>query len=106
PSLHDALPILGPRLSGSFNAELAVNYTKKVLDSLNLDKVWLQPVMVPKWTRGVKEFAYISYSSGVTTNVNICALGGSVPTPAGGIKAQVIEVKGIQELEALGENKL
>lgn len=97
---------IGPRLSGSFNAELAVNYTKKVLDSLNLDNVWLQPVMVPKWTRGVKEFAYISYSSGLTTNVNICALGGSVPTPAGGLKAQVVEVKGIKELEALGEDKL
>src|SRR5690606_25197468 len=49
---------IGPRLSGSFNAERAVRYTEKVLDSLNLDKVWLQPVMVPKWTRGIKEFAY------------------------------------------------
>ena len=97
---------IGPRLSGSYNAELAVQYTKQVLDSLDLDKVWLQPVMVPKWTRGIKEFAYIAYNSGATTNVNICALGGSVPTPAGGLKAQVVEVKGIDELEALGEDKL
>lgn len=97
---------IGPRLSGSFNAELAVKYTKEVLDSLNLDRVWLQPVMVPKWTRGIKEFAYISYSPGETTNVNICALGGSVPTPPGGLKAQVVEVKGIDELETLGEDKL
>ncbi len=97
---------IGPRLSGSFNAELAVNYTKKMLDSLDLDKVWLQPVMVPKWTRGIKEFAYISFEPGNTTNVNICALGGSVATPAGGLKAQVVEVKGIEELEAIGEDKL
>lgn len=97
---------IGPRLSGSFKAELAVQYTKAVLDSLELDRVWLQPVMVPKWTRGIKEFAYIAYNSGATTNVNICALGGSVPTPVGGLKAQVIEVKGIEELEDLGEDKL
>lgn len=97
---------IGPRLSGSFNAELAVSYTKKMLDSLDLDKVWLQPVMVPKWTRGIKEFAYISFEPGKTTNVNICALGGSVATPAGGLKGKVVEVKGIEELEALGEDKL
>ena len=40
---------IGGRLSGSLNAERAVAYTKEELDKLGLDKVWLQPVMVPKW---------------------------------------------------------
>ncbi|MCM5663822.1 M20/M25/M40 family metallo-hydrolase [Galbibacter mesophilus] len=97
---------IGGRLSGSFNAELAVKYTKEQLDSLGLDKVWLQPVMVPKWTRGIKEFAYIETSPGMTNNVNICALGGSVATPLGGLKAEVIEVQGLEELEKLGEDKI
>ena len=97
---------IGGRLSGSFNAEQAVNYTKAELDSLGLDRVWLQPVMVPKWTRGIKEFSYLENAPGETTNLDICALGGSVATPSGGLKANVIEVKGIEELEALGEEKI
>ena len=59
-------------------AERAVEYTKAELEALGLDKVWLQPVMVPNWVRGTKEFAYIENEPGVTTSVNICALGGSV----------------------------
>ncbi|WP_106792360.1 M20/M25/M40 family metallo-hydrolase [Aquimarina sp. Aq78] len=93
---------IGGRLSGSVNAQLAVEWGEKELKELGLDKVWLQPVMVPKWTRGVTEFAYIETEPGVTTNVPICALGGSVPTPIGGIKAPIIEVKGLEELKEMG----
>ncbi|MDH3323092.1 MAG: peptidase M28 family protein, partial [Flavobacteriaceae bacterium] len=50
---------IGGRLSGSLNAEKGVAYTKQELEALGLDKVWLQPVMVPKWVRGEKEIAYI-----------------------------------------------
>lgn len=97
---------IGGRLSGSLNAESAVKYTKEQLDSLGLDRVWLQPVMVPKWVRGIPEIAYIETSPGKTTNVPVCALGGSVATPAGGIKAQVVEVNGIEDLEKLGREKI
>ncbi|MDG1572317.1 M20/M25/M40 family metallo-hydrolase [Robiginitalea sp. M366] len=93
---------IGGRLSGSVQAEQAIAYTQKELEALGLDRVWLQPVMVPKWVRGAAEFAYIESAPGNTTNVPICALGGSVPTPAGGIKAPVIEVQGLEELQALG----
>ena len=74
---------IGGRLSGSLNAERAVEYTKAELDSLGLDKVWLQPVMVPRWVRGAPEYAYIETAPGKTTTVNICALGSSVATPGG-----------------------
>src|SRR5690606_36260419 len=53
---------IGGRLSGSIEAENAVKYTEAELKELGLDKVWLQPVMVPKWTRGFKEYAYIETS--------------------------------------------
>ena len=43
---------IGGRLSGSLNAERAVNWTKSELELLGLDKVWVQPGMVPKWVRG------------------------------------------------------
>lgn len=97
---------IGGRLSGSLNAERAVKYTREQLDSLGLDKVWLQPVMVPKWVRGTPEIAYIETSPGLTTNVPVCALGGSVPTVASGIKAQVLEVQGLEELSKLGREKI
>lgn len=97
---------IGGRLSGSLNAERAVKYTKAQLDSLGLDRVWLQPVMVPKWIRGVPEFAYIETKPGKTVNVPICALGGSVATPDGGLKAGVVEVKSLDELVQLGTEKI
>ena len=97
---------IGGRLSGSLNAEKAVEYTKAEFEKLGLDKVWLQPVMVPRWVRGAPEFAYIETSPGMTTNVNICALGGSIATRAGGLKAKVIEVKSLEELKTLGEDKI
>ena len=92
---------IGGRLSGSYNAEQAVKYTKEELDLVGLDKVWLQPVMVPKWVRGNPEFAYIEIAPGETISVNICALGGSIATVMPGIKANLIEVNGIDELKAL-----
>ncbi len=97
---------IGGRLSGSVQAEQAISYTKAELDSLGLDKVWLQPVMVPKWVRGTPEFAYIESKPGYTSNVPICALGGSVATPPGGVKANVIEVMDLADLESLGREKI
>jgi hypothetical protein len=97
---------IGGRLSGSVQAQQAVDYTKAQMDSLGLDRVWLQPVIVPKWVRGTPEFAYIETTPGITSNVPICALGGSVATGGRGIKAQVIEVSGIEELKTLGKEKI
>lgn len=97
---------IGGRLSGSYNAERAVNYTKEELEKLGLTKVWLQPVMVPKWVRGAKEYGYIETAEGTTTTVNICALGGSIATPGLGVKASVVEVQNFEELAALGEENI
>ncbi len=97
---------IGGRLSGSLNAQRAVEWGKEELDALGLDKVWLQPVMVPKWIRGTFEYANIETSPGNTINVPVCALGGSVATPLAGIRAEVIEVKDFEELKALGKEKV
>ena len=97
---------IGGRLSGSLSAELAVNWTKSEMELMGLDKVWLQPVMVPKWVRGTPEFAYIETSPGKTTKVNICALGGSISTHSAGLKGNLVEVKSFEELEKLGKDKI
>ena len=97
---------IGGRLSGSLNAERAVEWSKEELKKLNLNRVWLQPVLVPKWVRGPKEFALIETEPGVTFNVPITALGGSVATPSVGLKAEVIEVQNFEELAALGPENI
>ena len=97
---------IGGRLSGSLNAERAVEWSKEELEKLNLDRVWLQPVLVPKWVRGSKEFAFIETEPGVTFNVPITALGGSVATPSVGLKAEVVEVQNFEELAVLGRENI
>lgn len=97
---------IGGRLSGSLNAQRAVEWGKEELDALGLDRVWLQPVMVPKWIRGTFEYANIETSPGNTINVPVCALGGSIATPLAGIRAEVVEVQDFEELKTLGEEEV
>lgn len=97
---------IGGRLSGSLNAERAVQWGKDELSSLSLDRVFLQPVMVPKWVRGTFEYASMETSPGSSINMPVCALGGSVATPDGGLRAEVVEVHSFEELETLGKEKI
>lgn len=89
---------IGGRLSGSLNSQRAIEWSKNEFENLGLDKVYLQPVMVPKWIRGTFEYANIETSPGNTINVPVCALGGSISTPLGGLRANVVEVKTFDEL--------
>lgn len=98
---------IGHRLAGSDQAARAIDWGKKTLELCGADTVFLMPVEVPHWTRGTHEYG--KYQSNVpaptTKEVTLTALGGSVGT-GGIIKAQVIEVKTFEELEALGEEKI
>ena len=105
PWLEHLSNTIGSRLSGSIGAEKAVLYTKAQLETLGLDKVYLQEVMVPKWVRGEKEVAYLQVGK-QKVNFQICALGGSVATPKKGLQAAIIEVKSLEELKALGTAKV
>ncbi|QOD60464.1 M20/M25/M40 family metallo-hydrolase [Polaribacter haliotis] len=102
--LRDLTTNIGGRLSGSPEAAQAVIWGEKLMNEVGLDSVWLQPVMVPHWVRGEKEIATYT-TNGTQKNVPICALGFSVATPKSGILAEVIEVKSLEEAEALG-NKM
>ena len=77
---------IGGRLSGSLNAERAVNWGNDALLALNLDLVYLEDVMVPKWVRGTFEYASIITGPGMSINVPVCALGGSIATSAAGLR--------------------
>ncbi|MDZ4680757.1 MAG: M20/M25/M40 family metallo-hydrolase [Saprospiraceae bacterium] len=98
---------IGGRLSGSPQATAAVEYTRQMLDTMGLDKVWLQPCTVPRWIRGDKEIVRIVNSRKMgSVDLNALALGNSVGTGAGGISAEVLEVLSLDELEKLGEINL
>ena len=103
--LDDLSNKIGCRLSGSVGAEKGIAYAKSKLETLGLDKVYLQEVMVPKWVRGEKESAYI-LDNKTKTIVPICALGGSIATTKNGLTAEVIEIHSLKELESLGADKI
>ena len=88
---------VGARLSGSPEAEKAVNWAKVLLESYQFDKVWLMPVKVPHWVRGDIEEAGVNGKP-----MSIKTLGGSVSSN-GKIEAKVIEVQDFDELAELGE---
>lgn len=93
---------IGGRLSGSLGAQLAIEWAEYELREVGADKVWLQDVMVPKWVRGNYEYANIETQPGSSIKVDVCALGGSIATPAYGLSAHVVEVQNFDELDALG----
>ncbi len=90
---------IGHRLSGSPQAERAVRWADSLMRSLGFN-VYRQEVMVPYWSRGPKEKAWIVTST-QQTEVPVLALGGSIATPPEGVKAKVVEVKNFEELEGM-----
>lgn len=88
---------VGARLSGSKEAEQAVEWAQELLKSYQFDSVWLMPVTVPHWERGDREIAGFGQHK-----LNIKTLGGSVGTD-GRIEAEVIEVQDFEALKQLGE---
>ena len=93
---------IGPRLSGSKGAALAVNYTEKRFKEWGID-VRREPVMVPHWVRGAERARLVSHND---QRIVLTALGGSVATPAEGLTAEVIEVTSFDQLAALGREKI
>ncbi|TAF66693.1 MAG: peptidase M28 family protein [Cytophagales bacterium] len=96
---------IGARLSGSEGAQKAVVYCEKVMKNLGFDKVYLQPVKVPKWVRGNAEKAFIIAKS-EKIPLKVCALGNSIGTGEKGAQAEIIEVKDFETLKQLGEEKI
>jgi carboxypeptidase Q len=67
---------IGPRLSGSDNAEKGIEWSVNMLNTYGFDSVYKQPVMVPRWERGAREpllieSALLSQMLGSMTDFNI-----------------------------------
>ena len=96
-NLRELTTKYGGRLAGSKALEGAVRWGEATLKATGAERVELQPAMVPHWERGSKES--VTFTSGATTApLSAVALGGSVPTPAGGVTANVVELQSLDEL--------
>lgn len=89
---------IGPRLAGSRNLDRAVRWAAGKMREDGL-AVELQAVQVPHWVRGAETAAMLAP---VAEPLEVLGLGGTVPTPPGGLEAQVVVAASWEELEALG----
>ena len=96
---------IGARLSGSENAQKAVEATMRMLQDAGADTVYLQSCMVPHWVRGLKEQGIIHWGKNEKI-LHVCALGMSVGTPVSGIQAEVIEVASFEDLKKMRKDEI
>ena len=92
---------IGHRLSGSEALERAIDWAVAEFKRDGIDRVWTEEVIVPHWVRGSIETASIVHPT--RHRMTPLALGGSVPTPQGGITAEVVSVVSFDELRELGD---
>src|SRR5262245_44165023 len=89
----------GPRLSGSENLARAVDWAVRTMKADGLENVHTERVMVPHWVRG-REAAEIVDPP--RHQIPILGLGGTVPTPSGGLEADVLVVTSFDDLRVKG----
>jgi Zn-dependent M28 family amino/carboxypeptidase len=94
---------IGNRLGGSPGLEKAVAWAHEGMKAEGLEGARLQPVKVPRWVRG-REWARVV--SPEPRELPMLGLGMSVGTPEEGITAPVVVVRGFEELQALGREKV
>ncbi len=100
----EELTNIGGRLSGSEEADEAVQRFKAIADSMGFT-TQLQEVTVPHWVRGSKEVAFAT-AAGENHYFQVCALGGSVGTPFNGITAPVVEINSFDQLQDMDSKAL
>ena len=99
---------IGPRPSGSPQADAAAHYVADELRKLGLD-VRLEPVQVPHFLRGIDTAELVEYPGqvqGAKQKIYVTALFGNSPTPENGITADVVVVNNFDELKALGKDQV
>lgn len=94
---------IGHRLSGSKELEQAIAWAHERMKAEGLEGARLQPVKVPRWIRGRESARVVSP---VERDLPMLGLGMSVGTPEQGITAPVLVVRGFEELNALGREKV
>jgi carboxypeptidase Q len=89
---------IGHRLSGTPALERAVEWAADAMREDGLERVHVQPVMVPRWVRGEERATMVEPGPQALA---MLGLGRSVGTPPGGITADVVAVGSFADLDAL-----
>ncbi|HEU0033063.1 MAG TPA: M20/M25/M40 family metallo-hydrolase [Kofleriaceae bacterium] len=87
---------IGHRLSGSRELDQAIAWAAKAMKDDGHD-TRTEPVQVPHWVRGVEQ---ASIATPIVRPLHVIGLGGTEPTPKGGITAPVIVIRSFEELDA------
>jgi Zn-dependent M28 family amino/carboxypeptidase len=93
---------VGPRLTGSVQADAAVAAMVRHMRELGFEGVRTEPTTVGHWVRGAPEEGRIISRRFGTVSVAVRALGGSIATPGRGIRAGILEVHSFEELKQAG----
>lgn len=99
---------IGPRISGSPQAQAAVEYVAAQMRALGAD-VQLEKTTVPHWVRGTETAQLTSWpgmAPGTTQKIVLTSLGGSVATPADGLTAGVVVASSFDDLRKLPADTL
>jgi len=96
----------GGRIAGSPAYLGAAHFTQSSLGSIPGVTAYLQPCQANYWVRGDKEKVEVVKSKAGKFRLNALSLGNSAATPTQGIKAEVIEVRSLDEVEKLGKDKV
>jgi carboxypeptidase Q len=94
---------IGPRISGSAQAQQAVEFVAAEMRALGAD-VQLEKTMVPHWVRGAETAALVAWAGqtpGTTQKIVLTALGGSGATAAEGVEAEVVVVNSFEDMKRL-----
>lgn len=92
---------VGPRMAGTPQDTMAVNWAVAKFEELGFDKVWKEPVTYKTWVRGVEAAEVISP---FPQNLHITALGGSVGTKKGGLSAEVVHFENLELLKSAAKS--
>jgi len=103
--LRELCKNIGPRLSGSANAEMAIDWSEAKFKSYKFDNIHRQAIMVPHWERGTTESGWVTNKKGRILKLNLLALGGSVGTN-GLMRGELIEFSSLDELKKATKQKV
>lgn len=96
---------IGHRLSGSPQAEQAVQWGKKAMEAAGADRVWLQPVEVPLWTRG-KESLKVQLDGKSFKEIPMLSLGNTDGTGGKLLEKEILCVPDLDAFEQLPADKV
>lgn len=95
---------VGHRMVGTANDAKGVEWAVNKMKEYGFDRVWTEPVTVPRWHRGPVTTA--SITAPFSHNMAVTALGNSIATPEEGITAEIVQFDEYKDLVAAPANSL